>query len=62
MLLGIAGVIARRRRGNGGVEPVDRPIEPVIPDPVEMEAELHEMIAEARARELLAPGEASETR
>jgi len=60
-LLAVAGItvgLLIRRRGAGGAAAVGRPGAPIAPTYADsaMEAELHEMISEARARELLAPG------
>jgi hypothetical protein len=57
-----AVVLVGRRRGGGGVvagAPPQRPAAPRYADAA-VEAELHEIIAEARARELLGPGEIDE--
>jgi len=64
-LLALAGAMAGlllRRRGTGGTVATDRPGAPVAPTYADtaIEAELHEIIAEARAMELLARGEAGE--
>ena len=57
-----AVVLLGRRRGAGGVVtdgPLERPAAPTYADAA-VEAELHEIIAEARARRLLVPGEIDE--
>ena len=59
-LLGAAGigaglVIARRRRGAGGIAVAEEPQSPLAPAHADalVDAELHEIIAEERARALL---------
>jgi hypothetical protein len=57
-----AAVLLGRRRGGAGVvtdAPPERPVAPAYADAA-VEAELHEIIAEARARQLLGPGESDE--
>jgi len=56
-----AAVVLRRRRGAGGAALAARHVNPVAPAHADaIDAELHEIISEARARTLLA-GEADET-
>ena len=60
--LAAAVLVGRRRGGAGGVvtgAPPERPAAPAYADAA-VEAELHEIIAEARARRLLVPGESDE--
>lgn len=58
---GLAAVVLRRRRGAGGAALAAPPVNPVAPAHADaIDAELHEIISEARARTLLA-GEADET-
>jgi LPXTG-motif cell wall-anchored protein len=62
---GLGALLIRRRRGGGDVVVVDSPIAPSAPSYVDpaVEAELHEIIAEERARALLSgePGEQLES-
>lgn len=55
-------VVARRRRGHDGVANAAPPASPAAPSfaDASLEAELHEMISEARARALLAAEPADE--
>jgi len=57
----MAGLLVRRR-GAGGIAAVERPDAPIAPAYADtaIEAELHEIISEARARQLLAPRRADE--
>ena len=57
-----AALLARRRDSGGAVAAGERPDRPAAPSYADaaMEAELHEIIAEARARELLAADEERE--